>query len=234
VTGDVVDIWLIRTDLPDLVLAGLERLLDEHELRRAGALHHADDRRRFTAAHGAARVIIGRCIGVPAGGLRWRHGPHGKPELDGEPAAPQLSVSHSGEFSALALSLGRPVGVDVQHLVAGLDVTGLSARFYPRAEARFVAAAARPGAQASRFLRLWTRKEACVKVTGGRLLQGLKLPVRGTGPVVVTAPGEALPGPYLVRDIPVPDGCHASVALEGTLPYRVRRHWWPVDHSAGG
>ena len=82
-TSDVVEVWLIRTDLPDSVLAGLLPLLDDGERERADALIYPASRRRFIAAHGAFRVILGRRLGVPPASLRWQRGPHGKPELAG-------------------------------------------------------------------------------------------------------------------------------------------------------
>ena len=103
-TGDAADVWLIRTDLPDEVLAGLETLLDEAERQRAGALLAASHRRRYVAAHGAARVIIGSHLGAPPAQLRWRRGPHGKPELAGPWTGVQVSLSHSGGLAALSAS----------------------------------------------------------------------------------------------------------------------------------
>jgi 4'-phosphopantetheinyl transferase len=230
VTSDVVQVWLIQTDLPAPVLAGLELLLDDAEQSRAAATRRGEHRRRFIAAHGIVRVIVGRHLAVPPGQLRWRHGPHGKPELALPRTSLQVSLSHSGELAALALCSGRPVGVDIQRLTVGVDVTRMSERFYPPAEARFVAAAAEPAGQVSRFTRLWTRKEACVKVTGGRLLPGLKLPVRGNG-MIAGDPGGPLPGPYLIRDVRVPRGFYAAVAIEGTRPFRVRTYSWPDRRS---
>jgi 4'-phosphopantetheinyl transferase len=229
VTGDAVDIWLIRLDLPAAVLAGLARVLDESERRRAGILREDRERCRFTAAHGAVRVILGDRLGVPPGELRWTHGPNGKPELAGSCAGIQVSISHSGALAALAVSRDRRVGVDVQELRENVDASQLAARFYPAAEARFVASAGGAAARLSRFVWLWARKEACVKVAGGVLMQGMRLPVHGRAPLVVSGPGGALPGPYLVRDVPAPRGFRAAVAAEGTLPYRVTRHWWPGD-----
>ena len=227
-TGDVADFWLIETDVPDEVVASLERLLDEDERRRAGDFGRAAERRRFVAAHGAARIIIGRRLGAPPAQLAWRHGPHGKPELAGPWTGAQMSLSHSGALAALAITSTRRIGVDIERLRAGVDVSRMSTRFYPPAEARYVLAATGPAEQATRFIRLWTRKEACVKVTGGRLIPGLLLPAAGPGQVLVSDPGGPLPGPYLVRDVPVPDdGFCAAVALEGAHPYQVTSHRWP-------
>jgi hypothetical protein len=54
----------------------------------------------------------------------------------------------------------------------------------------------------------------------------MALSVRGPGGVVVARPDTALPGPFLVRDVRVPRGFRACVALEGTAGYRVVRRWW--------
>jgi len=232
VTGDIVYVWLIRSDVPATVLADLEKVLDESERNRAAMIAVDRDRCRFTAAHGAARIILGNHLGMPPEQLRWRHGPHGKPELAGACAGAQVSLSHSAHLAALAVTRRRRVGVDLQQLQASIDATGMSARFYPAGEARFVATAAGAAGQLSRFVRLWTRKEACVKVTGGYLMQGMKLPVHGKDPIVVSDPAGALPGPYLVRDVPAPRGFRAAVAVEGTLPYRVTLRWWPGDSLA--
>ncbi len=234
VTGDVVEVWLIQVDLPDAMLASLRPLLDDAELSRADGYLRPVSRARYIAAHGAVRVILGRRLAVPPGRLRWRRGPHGKPELALPENGPQVSLSHSGGLAALALSESRRVGVDLQELVTGPDAIRLAERFYPRAEARFVARAPDPAEAGRRFTRLWARKEACVKVTGGHLFPGLALPARGDGAVVVAGPGGSPPVPCLVRDVSVPPGRLAAVAIEGAGRFRVARRSWPgaVDSVA--
>ncbi|HEX4721908.1 MAG TPA: 4'-phosphopantetheinyl transferase superfamily protein [Pseudonocardiaceae bacterium] len=226
-TENVVHVWLIRADLPTPEINGLTSVLDDDERRRA-ARHHLDDhRRRFIAAHGVARVIIGHELGVPAERIGWRRGPHGKPELTGTPGDAQVNMSHSGEMAMLAMTEGRRCGIDLQLLPDATQAIRLARRFFPAEETRFVASGEQPADQVHRFGLLWTRKEACVKATGGRLMPGLRLPVRGGG--VVRDPGGPLPGPYAVRDLAAPDRFMAAVALEGEMPYRVVRHWWPAE-----
>ena len=224
-TGDVVEVWLIRTDLPEHVLADLLPLLDDGERERACALVYPDSRRRFIAAHGAFRVILGRHLGVPPASLRWLVGPHGKPELAGP--GPRVSFSHSGDFAALATAPGRRVGVDIHQLLPRLEVTRIAARFYPRQEAEFVASAVVPARQVARFTRLWARKEAYVKVSGGRLQPGLEQVIPPSGVVDGgSGSGVGLPGgPCLVRDVRAPRGYRAAVAAEGTRAYDVIRRW---------
>jgi 4'-phosphopantetheinyl transferase len=227
-TDGIVHVWLIRLDLPDALMARCAAVLDGAERDRAAALTHPANRDRFVAAHGAVRLILGGHLGVPPGRIAWQHGPNGKPELAGAGAdGGQVSISHSGRLAALALTGGRSVGIDLQQFPATLDPRRMAERFYPPDEARFVAAG-RAGGQLSRFITLWARKEACVKVGGGVLMQGLRLRVTGRGSVVVTDPGGPLPGPYLVQDVPAAPRFGAAVAAGGAAGYRVARHWWPA------
>ncbi|HXC84092.1 MAG TPA: 4'-phosphopantetheinyl transferase superfamily protein [Trebonia sp.] len=222
-TADAVQVWLIGTDLPDSVLGEFEALLDDDERERAGSLLYPARRRQFIASHGAVRVILGRHLGLPPGSLRWRRGPHGKPELAGPGSFPQVSLSKSGGLAALAVAGNRRVGVDIQRLLADLDVTRMARRFYPPHEARFVTSAGGTARQVDRFTRLWVRKEACVKVSGGRLLPGLALSMLGTGGNYADL-ARTPAGPYLVRELRVPRGFRAAVAAEGMRPFSITCH----------
>jgi len=232
VAADTVRVWLVGAPRSARVLARLVAVLDDEERRRADGLLFEHQRRRFVVAHGAARLILGRHLGVPPGRLRWVRGPHGKPELD-VPGAPRVSLSHSGDLAMLVVSATRPVGVDIQRLRADLDPVAMSARYFTGQETSFVAAAERRAGQLGRFARLWARKEACVKASGGRLMQGMALPVHAAmrgrgraGGVLVRGTADTLPGPYLVRDIAAPQGFRAAVALEGEEGYGVSSRWW--------
>jgi 4'-phosphopantetheinyl transferase len=228
-----VHVWLIRADLPAPEIGGLTSVLDDNERRRAALLALDGHRRRFIAAHGVARVIIGHRLGVPANQIGWRHGLHGKPEVTGTPTGVQVNLSHSGELAMLAITDGRRCGIDLQLLPDATQAVRLARRFFPAEETGFVASGASPEDRVHRFGLLWTRKEACLKVAGGRLMPGLRLPVTGASPALVTDPGGPLPGPFLVRDLMAPPRFMAAVALEGDAPFRVVRHWWPaeIDHE---
>ena len=220
-TADSVDVWLIPVRLPPATVTALAAVLDRAERERADAIG-GQRRAAYVVAHAAARIILGERLGTPPGQLRWSRGPHGKPELAGDPPGVRFNLSHSGDLAALAVTARRAVGVDVQE-VREVDARRLADRFFPPAEASFVAAAPGTVAQVARFTHLWTRKEACVKSVGGRLMQGMALPVR-VDDGLVRDPG--LPGPLLVRDVLAPDGFQAAVALTGAVPYHITRRWW--------
>lgn len=225
--GGAVHVWLIRTDLPDTAIAALRRHLGEQESRRADATANPADRRRYTVAHGALRLILARHLGARPGELAWRSGPHGKPELAGPwRGRTHFSLSGSGDLVLLAISAKRRVGVDLQILPSAVAAIRVARRFFPPAEAEYVVAGGRSLA-AHRFTMLWARKEACIKVYGGRLVDGMRLPARQASRFTLDGRDGLLPGVLQVTDLRCPTGFRAALALEGEQLYHVARHRWP-------
>jgi 4'-phosphopantetheinyl transferase len=210
-------IWIGPADVPPEATARCWDVLDEGERARATALASPRDQRRFTVAHGALRILAGRELGTRPADLSWIPGRYGKPALVPPWNGLHTSLSHSAGLIAVALSTGRPVGVDIQHLVPGLDTAGLSARFFPPEEAGYVADGRDPGTRAERFTHLWARKEAVVKAAGGRLWPNLRIAVRGRDVVRCAEPACS----HRVADVAAPAGFRAAVALAGPAPFIV-------------
>jgi 4'-phosphopantetheinyl transferase len=225
---DLVRVWIVPVDVPPDSAASCRDVLDDSERARAAEFLNPRDRQRFTVAHGALRFLAGHELKTRAGALTWTTGQHGKPELAPPWSGLQTSLSHSQDMIAAAISTGRPVGVDIQYLVPGLEVAGLSARFFPPDEAAYVAAGRDAGARADRFARLWARKEAVVKAAGGRLWPNLTIEVRGREIVSCAEPA----GTHRVADVTAPAGFRAAVALTGTAPFTVEAAAWPARAPA--
>ncbi|MDQ1069078.1 4'-phosphopantetheinyl transferase family protein [Streptomyces canus] len=222
-----VNVWTVPLNGPPATVATLSRILSAGEVERADRCRFENDRRRFIIAHGALRLILAGCLDVPPEELRLERGRHGKPRLAGSSEL-RFNLSHFGELALVAVTLHREVGVDVDRLRPGLPVEPFAERFFPASDARFVAAAAGPAERAERFLRLWTRKEAVVKAAGARLAQGLGLTVltdtdtdTDVDVYVVRDPSGQIPGAWSVRDLPVPDGCLAALAVAGAAAPRI-------------
>jgi 4'-phosphopantetheinyl transferase len=204
-------------------------VLDDSERARAAAFDRPRDRQRFTVAHGALRILAGRALGTRPTALAWIPGPYGKPELAPPWSGLHTSLSHSGDMIAAAISTGRPVGVDVQHLMPGLDAVGLSARFFPPDEAEYVAAGRDASDRSDRFAHLWARKEAVVKAVGGRLWSNLKIAVRNRDVVSCAEPAR----PHRVSDVSAPASFRAAVALTGAAPFITENAPFATDKEAG-
>ncbi len=226
--ASTVRVWLVPVDVPPDTVARYRDVLDDGERARAAAFVSQRDRQRFTVAHGALRILAGRELGTRPAILTWTAGRYGKPGLAPPWSGLHTSLSHSGDMIAAAISIGRPVGIDIQHLVPGLDTAGLSARFFPPDEAVYVATGHDAGAQADRFAHLWVRKEAVVKAAGSRLWPNLKIAVRGSDAVSCAEPA----GPHRVMDLPAPPGFRAAVALTGAAPFAMTATCWPGAEPA--
>jgi 4'-phosphopantetheinyl transferase len=203
--GDAVDVWLVDTS--GAPSGELLALLDPAERRRYDGILRPADARRFAIAHGVTRRLVADRLGVAD--FRWVYGPNGKPSV--ADAEVQVNLSHSGDLAMVAFSAIRPVGVDLQQVLPGLDVAAMAARYFPPAEALV--------AGPDEFALLWARKEALVKAAGGRLTRGLAVPVAGPAPVLADHDG-----PYRITDVEAPPGFRAAVALAGTDPFTVRGH----------
>ncbi|MFJ9518573.1 4'-phosphopantetheinyl transferase family protein [Kitasatospora sp. NPDC101801] len=223
---DTVALWVIPTDQPAPVVDRLHRLLDQGERARARAMPDPARRARFVVGRGAVRLLAARPLGLAPTGLSWRRGPHGKPEPVHNPTGAQFSWSGSGSLAVLAVAHGRRVGADVEELPAERAAVRVAERYFPPEEARYVADGWSARHRSARFAQLWCRREAGVKVYGGRLAQSLPLRLAGRSPLRSEAFKALSPGPCWIRDIRVPGPFRAAVALDGPAPFLVRRRTW--------
>jgi len=219
-----VHVWRILLARP---AGGWLALLDPAERSRATALPAGESRRRFVVCHASVRQILARYVGGAPGDLRFTTGRHGKPRLTAR--GPGFSLSHSGDLAVLAVTPDRHIGIDIEVLRPRPAAAAIAARYFPHNEARLVAAATTKR-QAAVFAMLWTRKEACVKAAGGRLVQGLCLPVGAANGVVRDATG-ALGGPWTVRDLGVAPGYAGAVVIAGTDAPAITCYRWPAETS---
>ncbi len=225
---DIVRVWIVPVDVPPDTAARCRDALDDSERARAAAFLSPRDQQRFVIAHGALRILVGRELKTRSAALTWIPGRYGKPELAPPWSGLHTSLSYSGDLIAAAISTDRPVGVDIQHLVPGLDTVALSARFFPPDEAGYVAAGRDASERAGRFAHLWARKEAVVKAAGGRLWSNLKIAVRGRDVVSCAEPASS----HRVADVTAPTSFRAAVALTGAAPFAMEAVGWPSTGTA--
>ncbi|MGW1253818.1 4'-phosphopantetheinyl transferase family protein [Streptomyces sp. NPDC002513] len=227
---DHVEIWSVDLRPPGIDVREFAELLSDDERGRWRRIVDQEGRDRYAVAHGSVRLILASELDVSPDSLTWHRGIQGKPRLVGVADGLHTSLSHSDGLALLAVA-GREVGVDVERIAARWSRKP-PVRFFPAAEAAAVAAVP-PAERAALFVRLFTRKEACVKAAGGSLLpHGVQLHTAGEAPLVVTGPKNER---WHVRDVPVAEGYGASVALAGPEEFDVRvRPWSPTVPARRG
>ena len=167
---ETVQVWVAPLDVAPTVLASLAATLSPAERVRAGRFCFPVDARRFIAAHGWLRNVLGDTLGIAPAQLALTDGP-GKPRLADE-AAPRFNLSRSAGVALVAVA-AHDVGVDVEHAVAedvnvGLDLARVACTPAELAELHRLP----PPVWGHALLRRWTVKEAFLKATG----VGLALP----------------------------------------------------------
>ena len=145
---------------------------DEHE--RMARLIFERDRRRFLLTRALVRTMLSRYAAVRAADWTFVENVHGRPEiLDRPRGVPDLrfNISHTDGLIACAVTIGREVGVDVEHIGRRLthDVAG---RFFAPQEVNDLAILPEDEQQKA-FFDYWTLKEAYIKARGF----GLALPL---------------------------------------------------------
>ena len=222
--------------LADLAV-GLDRLgeltscFTPRERERAASFATDEWRNRWSAARGSLREVLGRALSIPPAAVALRYRPHGKPELDPAcaPLAGELrfNLSHSGERALIVLSRVE-VGADVERLKKR-RTDDIARRFFtPGEQQRLFALPQEQREQA--FFRLWTCKEAFLKVTGeglSRSTRSYEIEIGPAGARILWAHG--VPGAadrFSVFPLDPGTGYAAALVAEAQ-GLSLRRFRWP-------
>ena len=108
--------------------------------------------------------VLAHYLDIPPEAIELETGPHGKPRLQGE-ARLRFNLSHSADLAAIAVTIDREVGIDVERIDPERDALALARRALPREDADEVAAAS-PGKRPQIFHAAWARHEAVAKCGG--------------------------------------------------------------------
>jgi 4'-phosphopantetheinyl transferase len=150
-------------------------LLSPDETARMGRYRFGADQRRYLFAHALVRSVLSRYLPTTPPPL-WRFvsNRHGRPEIaPGMTELPlRFNLSHTEGLVACAVTLGRDVGVDVEHLEPRTFDLGIASGHFAPSEVRALMSEPE-GARRERFFAIWTLKEAYIKARG----LGLALPL---------------------------------------------------------
>jgi len=158
-------LWLADTAaLGDDWFAAGAGWLNDAERGRHARFVRAERRRQFVAGRVLLRMALGELLGVDARAVALTERPGNAPALAlPEGAGLGLSISHSGQWVACAVSLAGPVGLDIERIDPARDLVGIAAQAFGAQAARELAALA-PAERVDTFYRMWCRYEARIKL----------------------------------------------------------------------
>jgi 4'-phosphopantetheinyl transferase len=139
-------------------------LLSPAEQARLGAYRSRESAERYVITRCLVRSVLAERLGVAPRDIEFSQTERGKPHVAG---ALEFNLSHSGDLILLAISDGRPVGIDVERRRPVARVDALVARWLTPGEREDVDRIVRSGLPVSEaFLRVWSLKEARLKALG--------------------------------------------------------------------
>ncbi|MBJ6362238.1 4'-phosphopantetheinyl transferase family protein [Paenibacillus sp. GCM10012307] len=177
---------------PELLERGMS-LISEERRRRIARFHFQADKYRSLLGELLIRHVLCTGYAFSNADIVFRTGTHGKPSLEG--GGPRFNFSHAGDW-VCAVFHTEETGIDIEQLrPIELDV---AKRFFASEESAMLS---RLEGEAWRreFYRLWTMKEAYVKMRGA----GLNIPLHtftfqekstGTGQYHILENGSVHPG----------------------------------------
>ena len=164
---DEIHIWRAPLDLEPQLVHQLNTYLASDEQARAARFKFDQDRRRFVAARGILRAVLGTYLHQKPASLMFSYGSHGKPtlQLDDAHGGLHFNLSHSHGVALYAVAKTREVGIDVEALRSKSDWEDIARRFFSHRE--YLEILAQPHeVRSDAFFQCWTRKEAYIKARG--------------------------------------------------------------------
>jgi 4'-phosphopantetheinyl transferase len=141
-------------------------LLNPAEQKRVACFRDEEDAARFAAARLSVRTVLAGYLGIPAEEVQIETTPEGKPLLRRALGTKlTFSTSCARERAFLAIARDQRVGVDVADRHTLPDVGSLARHMLHPQEWHAIEMCDEP-LRSDLFLRLWTRKEAVVKLLG--------------------------------------------------------------------
>jgi len=162
-----IHIWLSYLNLHEARLKHLYPLLSTEEKERSERFKFFKHRKLFIASHGFMRSILSLYLDTPAELVELSLREQGKPHLILNKNQPDIrfNLSHSNNLALLAIRQSHEVGIDVEFMEKKLEWKKIIKRFFTEAEQKALFALPEDQ-QRCAFFKVWTRKEAHMKVTG--------------------------------------------------------------------
>jgi 4'-phosphopantetheinyl transferase len=176
-TLDPLDVhvrYRLIDEAPDERYAQALDTLSADERARAARFVFPRDRVMFVAAHDLLRQALSEYEDVDPAAWTFGQEAGGKPRLADRYAVTgiRFNLAHTRGLVACAIARDTDIGVDVESIDAVTAAMEVAARFFSPSEAAHLQACAESHRQ-TRFIELWTLKEAYIKAIG----EGLSHPL---------------------------------------------------------
>ena len=167
-------VWRASLNVSALQIQNLKQTLSIDELKRAEKFYYRKDCEQFIVARGLLRAILSRYLNLEPDQLSFCYNPYGKPSLVTLSGKNKINfnLSHSHGLVLYAITRGREIGIDIEHIRPDLVNEEIVKRFFSYREITFLHALP-ANMRRKAFFKYWARKEAYIKAKG----KGLSFPL---------------------------------------------------------
>ncbi len=172
---NVVHVWQQRTEsLGDWAFADpLREVLSPSEQTRLAQIRRDADRAIYYVSRLMMRTVLARYLDCSCENIAFGANDYGKPVLKvSDPPSVHFNLTHSRGAVALAVSLNREVGIDIEDRRRTVEYMALAERFFAPSETTHLRGLLGDSVREA-FFAIWTLKEAYVKGIG----RGLSFPL---------------------------------------------------------
>ncbi|ELR97510.1 4'-phosphopantetheinyl transferase superfamily protein [Gloeocapsa sp. PCC 73106] len=168
-------IWCAQVQQIPTQIQQLWHLLNPVERKKAADFQFERHRNAFITGRGYLRIILSRYLQLKPQEIEFNYTPKGKPYLAHQflESNLQFNLSHSHELILYALTLDKPIGIDLEYLRPFPEAEKIAQRFFSPREAAFISNCP-DSLKSPAFFQGWTSKEAVLKATGEGIGGGLE------------------------------------------------------------
>ena len=169
-----VHIWDADLNCSNSLISELFQLLSTDEQARAKQYRLNRDYKHYIVARAILRKILSRYLITEPAQISFSYNQYGKPFLKEDKSEQQLmfNLSHSNGIALYAITLGKDIGVDIEHVSSDLEYDEIANHFFSQREASIICSLS-GYMKALTFYSCWVRKEAYVKARGDGLMMTL-------------------------------------------------------------
>ncbi len=159
-------LWRFKLDSSKEELDALKGFLSEDEVKRADRLLDLQKKNQFIVARFHLKAILGRYLKIDPDQVRLQYNSYGKPALaEAFHSSVSFNLSHSGDWGVVAVVNKFAIGIDLEKIDPQMAISQLADRYFDENE-KLQLAQYPPGRRRRGFYRLWTQKEARLKLAG--------------------------------------------------------------------
>lgn len=168
-----VHVWKVPVEDFRPFIPQFIKILSPEERSRSERIRLEQNRKRWIAARGILRDLLGRYLRVEPPRVKLSYTPRGKPFVENPDSKSRIrfNLSHSKGLALYAFAKGLEVGIDAEKIMPRDSRDAVVRRFFTPVEAaQFFSLP--PSSRDLAFFSAWTRKEAFCKAKGIGVFSG--------------------------------------------------------------